>query len=60
MTHSAFRAHRRLPNRAAHNGIGTRVMKRFADRADAGRKLASRMDFLRGHNVVVLDAATNG
>ena len=35
-------------------------MRRFDDRADAGRKLASRMDFLRGQDVVVLGLPRGG
>jgi putative phosphoribosyl transferase len=35
-------------------------MRRFNDRADAGRQLASRMDFLRGQNVVVLGLPRGG
>ena len=40
--------------------IHTRLMKRFNDRADAGRQLASRMDFLRGQDVVVLGLPRGG
>ncbi len=35
-------------------------MRRFNDRADAGRQLASRMDSLRGHDVVVLGLPRGG
>jgi putative phosphoribosyl transferase len=35
-------------------------MRRFTDRADAGRQLALRMDFLRGQDVVVLGLPRGG
>lgn len=35
-------------------------MKRFRDRADAGRRLASRLEFLRGQDVVVLGLPRGG
>ena len=35
-------------------------MRRFIDRADAGRQLASRMGYLRGHEVVVLGLPRGG
>ena len=38
----------------------TRLMRKFSDRADAGRQLASRMDFLRGQDVVVLGLPRGG
>ena len=38
----------------------TRLMRKFTDRADAGRQLASRMDFLRGQDVVVLGLPRGG
>jgi putative phosphoribosyl transferase len=37
-----------------------RLMKRFSDRADAGRQLASRLEFLRGQDVVVLGLPRGG
>ncbi len=42
------------------NGIQTRVMRQFNDRADAGRQLASRMEYLRGRDVVVLGLPRGG
>ena len=62
---SAFRELRRLVKGlvaipAGRNGIQTRLMKQFNDRADAGRQLASRLDFLRGHDVVVLGLPRGG
>jgi putative phosphoribosyl transferase len=42
------------------NSIQTGLMKRFNDRADAGRQLASRVDFLRGQDVVVLGLPRGG
>ena len=45
---------------AGRNSIQTGLMKRFNDRADAGRQLASRMDFLRGQDVVVLGLPRGG
>lgn len=35
-------------------------MRRFIDRADAGRQLASRMGYLRGQDVVVLGLPRGG
>ena len=35
-------------------------MKRFKDRADAGRQLASRLEFLRGQDVVILGLPRGG
>jgi putative phosphoribosyl transferase len=35
-------------------------MRQFSDRADAGRQLASRLDFLRGKDVVVLGLPRGG
>ena len=40
--------------------IHTRLMKRFTDRADAGRQLASRLAFLRDEDVVVLGIPRGG
>jgi len=45
---------------AGRNSIQTQLMKGFNDRADAGRQLASRMDFLRGQDVVVLGLPRGG
>jgi putative phosphoribosyl transferase len=45
---------------AGRNGIQTRLMKRFKDRSDAGKQLASRMNFLRGQGVVVLGLPRGG
>jgi putative phosphoribosyl transferase len=45
---------------AGRNSIQTRLMRRFNDRADAGRQLASRVDFLRGQDVVVLGLPRGG
>lgn len=41
-------------------GMQTRHMRQFEDRADAGRQLASRMDHLRGQDVVVLGLPRGG
>ena len=62
---SAFRELRRLVKGlvaipAGRNSIQTRLMRRFNDRADAGRQLASRMDFLRDQDVVVLGLPRGG
>ncbi|ORB50369.1 phosphoribosyltransferase [Mycobacterium persicum] len=35
-------------------------MRQFADRADAGRQLSRRLEFLRGHHVVVLGLPRGG
>ncbi len=45
---------------AGRDSIQTRLMMRFNDRADAGRQLASRMDFLRDQDVVVLGLPRGG
>ncbi len=45
---------------AGRNRIQTRLMRRFNDRVDAGRQLGSRMDFLRGQDVVVLGLPRGG
>jgi putative phosphoribosyl transferase len=45
---------------AGRNRIQTRLMRQFNDRVDAGRQLASRMDFLRGQDVVVLGLPRGG
>jgi putative phosphoribosyl transferase len=42
------------------DGTQTRFMRKFSDRADAGRQLASHMDFLRGQDVVVLGLPRGG
>jgi putative phosphoribosyl transferase len=42
------------------NRIHTRLVKQFSDRADAGRQLASRLDSLRGRDVVVLGLPRSG
>jgi putative phosphoribosyl transferase len=62
---SAFRELRRLVKGlvaipAGRDGIQTRLMKQFNDRVDAGQQLASRMDFLRGQDVVVLGLPRGG
>ena len=65
MAHSAFREFRRLAKRptalpAARNAIHTRLMRRFDDRTDSGRQLASRVDSLRGQDVIVLGLPRDG
>jgi putative phosphoribosyl transferase len=45
---------------AGRDGIQTRLMKQFNDRVDAGKQLASRMDFLRGRDVVVVGLPRGG
>ncbi len=45
---------------AACSDIQTRPMKQFTDRADAGKQLASRMEFLRGQAIVVLGLPRGG
>jgi putative phosphoribosyl transferase len=62
---SGFRELRRLVKGlvaipAGRDSIQTRLMMRFDDRADAGRQLASRMDFLRDQDVVVLGLPRGG